>query len=236
MTKEELIRYVNENICYKAPLDDAGFNKLETLMDLTLEANEKFNLTAIKDKEAFRELMIYDSLLPFKYFNFDDSSVLDVGTGAGFPGLPLAISSKGKYTLLDSTNKKISHICRVIDALGLKNADAVCFRIEDYVLNHRETYDYVLARAVAPLNILVELCLPLVKVGGSFIALKGANGLEELEDAKRAIEKLGGEVNITKIDVLPLNKEKRILIEIKKINHTLKKYPRQYGEIKSKPL
>ena len=236
MTKEELISLVNENICYKNHLNNDIFDKLEKLIDVTLEANEKFNLTAIKDKDSFRELMIYDSLLPLKYFDLNNKSVLDIGTGAGFPGLPLAISTQGEYTLLDSTNKKISHICCVIDDFKFENACAICDRVEDYATNNREAFDYVVARAVASLNILCELCLPLVKVGGSFIAMKGANGLEELEQSKKAISKLGGEISIIKTDELPLSKEKRITIEIKKIKETNKKYPRAYGDIKNKPL
>ena len=236
MNKEELKNLINDNLAYRSPLGDRHFDLLEKLMNITLKENEKFNLTAIKDENDFRELMIYDSLVPMKYFDFDNKNVLDVGSGAGFPGLPLAISTSGNYTLIDSTNKKIGHICRVIDELKLDNASAVCARAEDYAKDNREKYDYVIARAVSQLSMLVELCLPLVKVGGSFIAMKGANGEEELKEATRAIEKLGGKVQAIKTDQLPLSKEKRILIEIAKVKATNSKYPRAYSEIKSKPL
>ena len=236
MTKEELINFTNSNLAYKDPLTMDKFDMLEKLIDVTLETNEKFNLTAIKNKEDFRELMIYDSLLPIKYYEFSGKKILDVGTGAGFPGLPLAITTKGEYLLLDSTNKKIRHICDVIDVFKLENVHATCARIEDFAKLHREEFDYVIARAVASLNILSELCLPLVKVGGNFIALKGANGLEELEDSKRAIDKLGGAINFYKTDKLPLTNETRILIDIKKEKPSPKKYPREYSEIKSKSL
>ena len=134
------------------------------------------------------------------------------------------------------TNKKIGHICRVIEDFGLKNATAICARAEDYSQNSREKYDYVIARAVAPLNILAELCLPMVKVGGSFVAMKGNNGQDELFLAKKAIDKLGGEVLDIHFDELPLSKEGRTTIIIKKIKPTNKKYPRQYSEIMKNAL
>ena len=236
MNRDLLVSACKENIFYKTSFINNDFDKLEKLMNLTLAANEKFNLTAIKDEDSFRELMIYDSLLPLKYFDFSNKTVIDVGTGAGFPGLPLAICSSGNFTLLDSTNKKIKHICSVIDELSIKNVKPVTARIEEFDNDNRESFDFAIARAVAPLNILVELVLPLLKIGGSFIAMKGAIGLEEIELANNAIKKLGGELGIVKTDYLPESKEKRILIEIKKIKATNKKYPRQYGEIKNKPL
>ena len=225
MTKEKIQGLISGDI-----------SKLESLMEITLSENQKFNLTAIKDEESFRELMIYDSLIPLKYFSFDGKKVLDVGTGAGFPGLPLAICSKGNFTLLDSTAKKINHINNVCKTLDINNVDTVVARVEDYASSHRETFDYVIARAVAPLNVLIELCLPLVKVGGSFIAMKGSAGLDELKESKKAIDKIGGEVIASYEDTLPESGEKRILIEIKKIKPTNNKYPRQYSEIKKKPL
>ena len=234
MTKEELKSLVNKNI--KA-VDDNSVSLLESLVDKTLEANEKFNLTAIKDKESFRELMVYDSLLPLKFVELSvNNSVLDVGTGAGFPGLPLAICSNAKYTLLDSTSKKIRHICCVIDEFKLKNVTAISARAEDFASQNRERFDYVIARAVAPLNILLELCVPFVKVGGTFIALKGAKSDEELDLAKSAIKKLDIEVVSVNEEELPLSKEKRTIILFRKLKPTNKKYPRQFSEIKSKPL
>ena len=234
MTREELKTLVNQNI---KTIDDESMSLLDFLVDKTLEANEKFNLTAIKDKESFRELMVYDSLLPLKHVDLDENkTVLDVGTGAGFPGLPLAICSNAKYTLLDSTSKKIRHICCVIDDFGLKNITAISARAEDFANQNREQFDYVIARAVAPLNILLELCVPFVKVGGTFIALKGAKSDEELDLAKSAIKKLDVEVISINEEELPLSKEKRTIILFRKLKPTNKKYPRQFSEIKSKPL
>lgn len=234
MTNKELKNLINKNI--KA-VDDKSMSLLESLVDATLEANKNFNLTAIKDKESFRELMVYDSLLPLKYVELDENkTVLDIGTGAGFPGLPLAICSKAKYTLLDSTSKKIRHICCVIDDFGLKNATAISARAEDYIKQKRDQFDYVVARAVAPLNILLELCVPFVKVGGTFIAMKGAKSDEELDLAKSAIKKLDAEVISVNEEELPISKEKRTIMLFRKLKPTNKKYPRQFNKIKSKPL
>ena len=230
MTKEELKLNLNN-------VDDNKLSLLERLIDVTLETNEKFNLTAIKDKDAFRELMVFDSLLPLKYVDLDSNkTVIDVGTGAGFPGLPLAICSDAKYTLLDSTNKKIGHICRVIDEFKLQNVTPICARAEEFALNSREAFDYAIARAVASLNELLELCVPLIKVDGLFIALKGPRSDEELDDAKSAIKKLDLEVVSINEEELPISKEKRTIIIFKKLKATNKKYPRRFSEIKAKPL
>ena len=230
MTKEELRLNLNN-------VDDNKLSLLESLIDVTLETNEKFNLTAIKDKDAFRELMVFDSLLPLKYVELNsDKTVIDVGTGAGFPGLPLAICSDAKYTLLDSTNKKIGHICRVIDDFKLHNVTPICARAEEFALNSREAFDYAIARAVASLNELLELCVPLIKVGGLFIAMKGPRSDEELDDAKSAIKKLDLEVVSINEEELPISKEKRTIIIFKKLKATNKKYPRRFSEIKAKPL
>ena len=230
MTNEELKLCLNN-------VDDNKLSLLERLIDVTLETNEKFNLTAIKDQDAFRELMVFDSLLPLKYADFSgDKTVIDVGTGAGFPGLPLAICSDAKYTLLDSTNKKIGHICRVIDEFKLTNVTPVCARVEEFALNNRERFDYAIARAVASLNELLELCVPLIKVGGLFIAMKGPRSDEELNDAKSAIKKLDLEVVSINEEELPVSKEKRTIIIFKKLKATNKKYPRRFSEIKAKPL
>lgn len=230
MTKEEL------KLCLKN-IDDNKLSLLEHLIDVTLETNEKFNLTAIKDKEKFRELMVFDSLLPLKYVDLSsEKTVIDVGTGAGFPGLPLAICSDAKYTLLDSTNKKIGHICRVIDEFKLQNVTPICARVEEFALKNREHFDYAIARAVASLNELLELCVPLIKVGGLFIAMKGPRSDEELDDANSAIKKLDLEVISVNEEELPVSKEKRTIIIFKKLKATNKKYPRRFGEIKAKPL
>ena len=170
------------------------------------------------------------------YVNFENKKIIDVGTGAGYPGLVLASLSNSAITLLDSTNKKVEFCRNFASNNGYFHVNCVNSRAEDYAKDHREEYDIATARAVSELNVLLELVLPLVKVNGFFIALKGAKGLEELKACENALKKLGGEVY--KIDEfeLPESKEKRVNIVIKKVSSTNKKYPRQYSEIVKSPL
>ena len=204
---------------------------VEDYMNYVLKMNENINLTAIKDDEDFRELMTYDSLIPLKYCDLNNKKIIDVGTGAGYPGVVLSIFTNSAVTLLDSTAKKIN----VIKGFEGIKVNTVVGRCEDYDKEHREEYDIVTARAVSALNILVELCLPLVKVGGYLLAYKGKNAEEEIKDAKNGIAKLGGEVEFVSNDTLP-NGEERHIIFIKKKKETSKKYPREYSEIVNKPL
>ena len=233
MTREELFLSIKENI---APLSQERLDALENLMRVTLETNEKFNLTAIKVEEDFRELMMYDSLIPLKYFSFENKRILDVGTGAGYPGLPLAICSSGNFILLDATKKKVDHINNYIKENRISNAMAVNYRAEEFANYEWEQFDYVIARAVAPLNILLELCIPFLKEGGTFIAMKGSSGEEEISSSKHALKVLNSEVKEIYIDYLPIRNEKRILIRIIKNKSTPNKYPRDYAEIKKNPL
>ena len=230
MTKEQLKEELHR---FKA-IDI--INLLEVLQKDTLETNEKFNLTAIKDENKFRELMILDSLLPLSLLDLSNKSVLDIGTGAGYPGLPLAICSTGNFTLLDSTKKKIDHINEFVSANNIKNVKTVSSRAEEYARNNRDKYDVVIARAVASLNVLLEIALPLVKVGGYFIAMKGPRGLEEIDEAKKAIKELDCEVIEIHEEELPESKEKRVNILFQKKKETKSKYPREYKDIVNKPL
>ena len=155
---------------------------------------------------------------------------------SGYPGMVLATLSNGEYTLLDSTNKKVDFYSNFSSNNGYLNVNPVCSRAEEYARVHREEYDYAIARAVSELNVLVEIVLPLLKVNGCFIALKGSRGLEELEKAESAINKLGGKV--IKIDQYELSEsgEKRINIIIQKTKKISLKYPREYSLISKKPL
>lgn len=226
MTKQELVVELE-----KLNLDSSKVDKLEEYMLATLKANESFNLTAIKDENKFRELMILDSVYPLKYFDFTNKKVIDIGTGAGYPGMVLATLSNGEFTLLDSTKKKIDFISNYSTEHGYFNVNTVVERAENYAKKHREEYDFAVARAVSDLKVLLELVLPLLKVGGYFIALKGLKGMDELKSSKKMLEKLGGEVYLTDEYELPESKEKRINIIIKKIKKTNLKYPRPYNEI-----
>lgn len=231
MNKESLILELK-----KLNLDTSKVDLLEAHMLETLKANESFNLTAIKEAEKFRELMILDSAYALKYFDFSNKKIIDIGTGAGYPGMVLATLSKGEFTLLDSTSKKVEFLRNFSSKYGYFNVNCVCDRAESFAKNHREEYDFAVARAVSELPILLELVLPLLKVGGYFIALKGSKGQNELEESKKALDKLGGVVY--KIDEyeLPESKEKRINFIIKKVKETNKKYPREYNQIISKKL
>lgn len=230
MNKSQLAEELNKlNLSF-------DIEKLESLMEDTLFTNEKFNLTAIKDKEKFRELMLLDSAIPLTLVDFNDKKILDVGTGAGYPGLVLSLLSKGNFTLLDSTKKKIDHINEYISSNNINNVIGVVGRAEEYISNHRNEFDIVIARAVSPLNILLELCIPYLKVGGYFIAMKGRQGKDEIEQSKRALSLLGCKiVSINEIE-LPESKETRINIVIQKEKETNKKYPRLYKDIVNKPL
>ena len=232
MNKEQLTKELNN----LGVTDLSKVDKLESFMHATLEANKSFNLTAIKEEEKFRELMILDSAYPLKYFNFGGKKIIDIGTGAGYPGMVLATLSNGEFTLLDSTKKKVDFYRKFAANNGYLNINSVCDRAEEYAKNHREEYDFAIARAVSELNILLELSLPLLKVNGYLIALKGAKGLEELDKCKSALKKLGAVVDRVDEYELPESKEKRINIIIKKIAHTPNKYPRLYSEIVSNPI
>ena len=229
MNKKELEKYLLD-------FNLSNVDSFEQLLKDTLDTNKKFNLTAIKDEEKFRELMILDSLYPLHLLDFDGKKVIDIGTGGGYPGLPLALASKGEFSLLDSTKKKIDHINEYVKDNHIDNVLGVCDRVEDFAKKNIEKYDIAIARAVSSLNVLVELILPLLKVGGCFIAMKGAKGKEEIEDAKRALKELGGEVVEIDEFKLPESKEVRINILIKKIKPSPKKYPRVYKQIIDKPL
>ncbi|MDE6149150.1 MAG: 16S rRNA (guanine(527)-N(7))-methyltransferase RsmG [Ruminococcus sp.] len=214
------------------------YDKLFNYSKLLVEWNEKINLTAITDPEGIALKHFYDSVYPFTLTEISlNSSVIDVGTGAGFPSCPLKIFRKDlNITLLDSLNKRVKFLQEISDKLDL-NANCIHGRAEELGQNteHREQYDIACARAVSNLSELCEYCLPFVKVGGKFVSLKGSNGKEELKNAQNAIKVLGGEVVLVNEYTLP-NGDGRTLIVIKKISPTPEKYPRNKGQMKKKPL
>ncbi len=211
--------------------------KFESYYEILIEWNQKMNLTAITNKEDVYLKHFYDSLsLAFEY-DLSNQSILDVGAGAGFPSIPLKIVYPDLHvTIVDSLQKRITFLHHLIDELHLENVEAYAYRAEEYALDHRESYDIVSARAVARLNILDELCLPLVKVGGVMITLKGSQGITELEEAKAGITKLGGKVTKVNNFTLPGVEDQRVNITIEKIKNTPKQYPRPYSKIKKNPL
>jgi len=208
---------------------------LDKLFDLYLnelvEWNKKFNLTAITEPEAIKEKHFADSLLLLEHLPLTNESVVDVGAGAGFPGIPLKIARPGlKLTLLEATKKKVGFLDHLIKTLGLAGAEAVWARAEDYAGTHRESFDLAVARAVADLRVLAELCLPLVKVGGAFAAWKEVAIEPEVESAQKAVALLGGEISAV------IKHPRRSLLIIKKVRPTPPQYPRRPGVAKKQPL
>ena len=207
-------------------------------MNLLLEWNEKINLTAITQPEEIKLKHFVDSLTVLKYIN-DDDKVIDIGTGAGFPGIPLKIMKENtKITLLDSLNKRINFLNIVIETLNLRNIQAIHGRAEEIARNklYREKYDVAVSRAVANLSTLTEYMLPFVKVGGKCICMKGANVNEEIEKAKNAIKELGGEIERVDNFYLSDNDNERNIIIIRKVKETSSKYPRKAGMPSKEPL
>ena len=212
--------------------------KFEMYYNRLIAVNEYMNLTAITEKNEVYLKHFLDSLFIVKAIDISKPySILDVGSGAGFPSIPLAIvDSNANVIIIDALNKRINFLNELVKEIGLNNVNAFHKRAEEYAKEKRESFDYVTARAVARLNVLSELCLPLVKVGGHFIAMKGQVADEELKEAKKGIELLGGKVkNIIELD-LPDNAGKREIIIIEKIKLTPNKYPRDFNKIKGKPL
>ena len=212
--------------------------KLYKFMYLLLEWNEKINLTAITEPEDIILKHFVDSITIRKYIK-SENKVLDMGTGAGFPGIPLKIISSDTYfTLVDSLNKRIIFLNEVCDKLKLDKIENIHSRAEELAKNkkYREQYDVVTSRAVARLASLVEYMLPFVKVGGRCICMKGSNVDEELIEAKKAINVLGGEIEKVDKFLLPNSDIERNIVIIKKIKNTSCKYPRKPGTATKQPI
>ena len=218
-------------------INNVSFDKFRQFMLLLLDWNTKINLTAIKDENEFIDKHFIDSLTVLKYFK-DNDRYIDIGTGGGFPGIPLKIANPTlKGTLIDSVNKKILVNNDVISKLGLKDIEALHVRAEDLAFDkkYREVFDVAISRAVANLTTLVEYMIPFVKVGGKIICMKGPGLQEELSNAKNAIKILGGEVE--SIETLNIGNEyERNILIIKKVKSTNIKYPRKQGKPLKEPL
>lgn len=233
MNKDKLIKLFDT---YGIAYDDERIGLLLSYMHYTLEENKKYNLTAITDESEFLEKMIFDSAIILSKNDLSGKKIIDVGTGAGYPGMVLKILNPDTdLFLLDSTNKKIEFIKRFALANNIC-VSAVCDRAELYARNHVEQFDVVVARAVASLPILLEIVAPLLKVGGEFLALKSRGYKEELDLSEKALSKLFLDVTDIEEYDLPESMEKRVIIHIKKLKPTPKKYPREYNQIKKQPL
>ena len=218
-------------------IDENQKNQLVSYMELTLKANESFNLTANDTKESFMIKNIIDSLLIVKNLDLDGKNILDLGSGAGLPGIPLAIYYKNtNFTLLEPLTKRANFLKGIAQKLGLKNVKVVNDRAEIFIKNARESYDFVTSRAVSRLNILLELSIPFLKVGGKLIAYKGINYQEEINESKNALDLLYSKIIAIEEENLVQINEKRYNIFIQKNQKTSQKYPREYRLIKKKAL
>ena len=206
--------------------------QFELYADLLIEWNQKINLTAITDRQDIYIKHFYDSLLLEKLFK-PQGNICDVGSGAGFPGIPLAISNPQlNVCLIEPIEKRCNFLRHVCQQLNLNNVEVINSRAEDF---KEKKFEFVTSRAVAPLNILSELCIPLVQLNGHFIAMKGPRAFEEVEEAKKGIDLLGGKIIKITESKLP-NEQTRICIDILKTKETPIKYPRHYSKIKKNPL
>lgn len=237
---EEFQRIFANNLSVACP-NEQQIEQMFLLTSIMLEVNSYMNLTAITDISGIILKHYVDSLAVSAYIS-EGETVIDIGCGAGFPSLPLAIVRPDlKICALDSTAKRIRYVNETASKLGLENLTAVAARAEEFanLAEHREKYDCAVARAVAELPILAELCLPFVKLGGKFVSMKAARGDEELEKAENAIKLCGGANPTTIRKDLTLNGvnfEERRLIIIDKVEKTSENYPRNFGRIQKKPL
>ena len=218
-------------------LDNEMVNEFIIYKDLLKEWNEKINLTAITDEKEILIKHFIDSLTIEKYIP-QNASLIDVGTGAGFPGIPMKITRKDiKLTLMDSLNKRLIFLENVVKDVKLDDVKIVHGRAEDVGKKQefREKFDIATARAVANMSVLLEYCLPFVKVGGSFICMKG-NNIEEIKEADKALEKLGGKIERIEKIYLPNTDIERNIIIVKKIKNTPKEFPRKAGTPAKNPI
>lgn len=228
MKYEDLHRYAN--------LSEEQLESFKKYYKLLTKWNEKINLTAITKEEDVITKHFADSLTILKYIP-NGSKVIDVGTGAGFPGIPLKVANKSlDVTLLDSLNKRILFLDEVIKELDLKNIQTIHGRAEEVAHDktHREQYDIAVCRAVAKLNVLAEYMLPYLKVGGTFICMKGPNIDEEIETSKKAINLLGGKIE--KMESFELEENQRNIIIIRKEKQSPKNFPRKAGTPNKTPI
>ncbi len=229
---EELKKYLeSQKIEYNMEI----LQKFDTFYDLLIEWNNKFNLTAITDKTEVEIKHFIDSITIYPYIK-DNQYICDIGAGAGFPSIPLAILKPNcKFILIDSLNKRVNFLNEVVNKLGITNCTCIHTRVEDFAIKNRESFDITLARAVAPLNILLEYTMPLLKVNGLLISHKGSNINEEIDEAKAASNILNCKIN-NKYELELPNGDYRCIIEYIKTAKTPNKYPRSGNKPRLNPI
>lgn len=236
MIKDLLLNFIKD---YKITLTENQYEQFQKYFELLVEWNEKMNLTAITDESGVALKHFADSLSLLNFVDIpQNSSLADVGTGAGFPGVVLKIARPDiKLTLIDSLNKRLVFLNEVCSQLGI-DAELIHSRAEDGARDEklRESFDFAVSRAVARMNVLSEYCLPYVKVGGAFCAMKGAQANEEFKESLNAINTLGGKLENKYFFELTENGGERAIAVVRKVRNTPQKYPRQSGKIKAKAL
>ena len=219
---------------YSVTLSDGQIGTLCRFGEALIEKNAVMNLTAITEPKAVAQLHFLDCIALLNAADFREKRVIDVGCGAGFPGVPLKIAEPSiRLTLLDSLAKRMNWLSETLPALGV-DAEIITARAEEFAAQRREQYDLATSRAVARLNVLAELCLPYVRVGGKFLAMKGALAQEEVEEARRGIERLGG--HVLRIFEYPVADAVHKAVVIEKLRPTPPQYPRAFAKIKKSPL
>lgn len=231
MNLNDLLKNININ------LSDRQLEQFEIYFEFLVEYNNYVNLTAITEKEEVYIKHFYDSILVGQVLDLTTvKTICDVGSGAGFPSIPLKIVYPNlEVTIVDGLDKRITFLKQLVNKLGLENVNLVHGRAEEYAKDHRESFDVVTARAVARANILNELCIPLVKVGGYFISMKGKNAEEEINEGN-SLKLLNAKIIKQNEYYLPKEESKRVLILIEHFASAPNKYPRAYASIKKNPL
>nr|WP_317355190.1 16S rRNA (guanine(527)-N(7))-methyltransferase RsmG [uncultured Agathobacter sp.] len=236
--KYDFTKFRNSMKSIGIELTDSQLNAFETYYDMLIDRNKVMNLTAITEFDEVMDKHFLDSVYLFRSIKLEaDYKLIDIGTGAGFPGIPLKIVfPELKITLLDSLNKRVGFLNDLIEELNLNDIEAIHGRAEDIARNkaYRASYDIAVSRAVANLSTLSEYCLPFVKIGGKFVSYKSGDCADEVDNAKAAIHLLGGKIN--KIDEFSYSNNSRSFIVIDKVMNTSNKYPRKAGLPSKKPL
>ena len=221
----------------KLDLTQAQIDTLCAFGQAVIDQNQVMNLTAITEPQQVAKLHLLDSLTVLSALDLGGKSLIDVGCGAGFPGVPLKLGEPSlDLTLLDSLGKRIAWLEEVCGTLGLKRVECVHARAEEFAAGHRESYDLAVSRAVAQLNVLCELALPLVKVGGQFLAMKSVDTEQEIAAAKGAIRTLGGKIVKVEDYTIPTSGVTHRAVVIEKVSPTPPRYPRAFAKIKKQPL